>query len=233
VRSVEALIRWRHPDKGMISPGQFIPMAEELGMINDMGDWIIDEACRQTKRWNLAGIGAIRTAVNLSATQLKSGNLVEKIRIALERHGLIPAHLEIEITESVLLEDSQRTLRTLEGLRSLGVKVALDDFGTGFSSLSYLTRFPFTGLKIDRCFVTDCIRNSQSAAIVHTIIQLCKHLNLEVVAEGVEIEEELRFLRDHRCETIQGFLFSPALDSDAFMHFMRQKPWIDQLDDLD
>lgn len=233
VRSVEALIRWRHPERGMVSPGQFIPMAEELGLINDMGDWIIDQACKDTRYWNQLGIGPVRTAINLSAIQLKSSHLVDKIRSSLEKHGLIAAHLEIEITESVLLEDSHKNLRALEGLRSMGLKVALDDFGTGFSSLSYLTRFPFTGLKIDRCFVTDCIRNSQSAAIVHTIIQLCKHLNLEVVAEGVEVEEELRFLKDHRCDVIQGFFFSPALDSDSFVNFMRQKAWLDQLDDLD
>lgn len=233
VRTVEALIRWRHPEKGMISPGQFIPMAEELGLINEMGDWLINEACEQTKRWNQAGIGPVRTAVNLSAIQLKNTALVERIRSTLEKHGLIPAQFEVEITENVLLEDTHKTLRALESLRSLGIKVSLDDFGTGFSSLSYLTRFPFTGLKIDRCFITDCVKNTQSAAIVHTVIQLCKHLNLEVVAEGVEIEEELKFLIDHRCDVIQGFFFSPALDSETLMHFMKQKPWLDQLDDLD
>ena len=123
-------------------------------------------------------------------------------------------------------------MRTLEGLRSLGVKVALDDFGTGYSSLSYLTRFPFTSLKIDRCFVTDCVRNAQSAAIVHTIIQLCRNLNLEVVAEGVETEEELKFLYDHRCDLIQGFYFSPALDAEGLARYVRRRAWIDQLDDL-
>ena len=126
-----------------------------------------------------------------------------------------------------------RTLRTLEGLRSLGVRVALDDFGTGYSSLSYLTRFPFTSLKIDRCFITECVRNAQSASIVHTIIQLCKNLNLEVVAEGVEIEEELRFLLERRCDFVQGFYFSPAIDSNSFIRYMKSKPWIDQMEDLD
>lgn len=233
VRSVEALIRWRHPEKGMISPGQFIPMAEELGLINEMGEWCLHEACRKTKAWNQAGIPPVRTAINLSALQIKTSNLVEIVRSTLEHHGLIPAQLEVEITENILMDDTHRTLRTLEGLRSLGVRVALDDFGTGYSSLSYLTRFPFTSLKIDRCFITECVRNAQSASIVHSVIQLCKNLNLEVVAEGVEIEDELRFLLERRCDLVQGFYFSPALDSDTFVNYMKQKPWLEQMDDFD
>ena len=233
VTSAEALVRWTHPERGMISPGQFIPMAEELGLINELGDWLIEEACQKTKHWNDIGIGPIRTAINLSAIQLKTPGLVDKVRSALDKAGLIASQLEVEITEGVLLEDSHRTLRTLEGLRSLGVKVALDDFGTGYSSLSYLTRFPFTTLKIDRCFITDSVKNAQSGAIVHTTIDLCRHLNLEVVAEGVELEEELRFLIKHHCDLIQGFYFSPALDPDSFANYLRQKPWLDQLSDLD
>ena len=232
VRTVEALLRWHHPIRGMVSPAQFVPMAEELGLINDLGIWLLNEACRQTRLWNEQGLPPIRTAVNLSPIQIRSGTLVEEVRKALDRNGLIASQLEVEITETVLLEDTQRVMRTLEGLRSLGVKVALDDFGTGYSSLSYLTRFPFTSLKIDRCFVTDCVRNGQSAAIVHTIIQLCKNLNLEVVAEGVETEEELKFLFDHRCDLIQGFYFSPALDAEGLARYVRRRSWIDQLDDL-
>ncbi len=232
VRSVEALLRWRHPVKGMISPTQFVPMAEELGLINDLGIWLINEACRQTRLWNEQGLPPIRTAINLSPIQIRAGTVTEAIRNALDNNGLIPSQLEVEITETVLLEDTQRVMRTLEGLRSLGVKVALDDFGTGYSSLSYLTRFPFTSLKIDRCFVTDCVRHAQSASIVHTIIQLCRNLNLEVVAEGVETEEELTFLYNHRCDLIQGFYFSPALDAEGLARFVRRRSWIDQLDDI-
>lgn len=232
VRSVEALIRWRHPEKGMISPALFIPMAEELGLINELGTWLLNEACRQTKAWNAEGIAPLRTAINISAVQLRTSNLVEKVRIALDKHRLLPSQLEIEITEGVLMEDSVAMIKTIEGLRSLGVKVALDDFGTGYSSLSYLTRFPFTALKIDRSFIKDCVKHGQSAAIVHTIIQLCKNLNLEVVAEGVEVEEELKFLYDHRCDLIQGFLFSAALDATALLNYVRRKPWLDQLDFL-
>lgn len=232
VRSVEALIRWRHPTQGLISPSLFIPMAEELGLINELGTWLLNEACRQTKAWNAEGIPPMRTAINISAVQLRSANFVEKVRVALDKHRLLPGQLEIEITESVLMEDSIAMIKTIEGLRSLGVKVALDDFGTGFSSLSYLTRFPFTTLKIDRCFIKDCVRHGQSAAIVHTIIQLCKNLNLEVVAEGVEVEEELKFLYEHRCDMIQGFLFSTALDAAALLNYVRRKPWMAQLDFL-
>lgn len=232
VRSVEALIRWRHPQRGMISPALFIPMTEELGLINELGTWLLNEACRQTKAWNAEGIAPLRTAINISAVQLRSSNFVEKVRIALDKHRLLPGQLEIEITEGVLMEDSNAMIKTIEGLRSLGVKVALDDFGTGFSSLSYLTRFPFTTLKIDRCFIKDCVRQGQAAAIVHTIIQLCKNLNLEVVAEGVEVEEELKFLYEHRCDMIQGFLFSTALDATALINYVRRKPWLDQLDFL-
>lgn len=232
VRSVEALIRWRHPEQGLISPSLFIPMAEELGLINELGTWLLNEACRQTKAWNAEGIPPLRTAINISAVQLRSANFVEKVRVALEKHRLLPGQLEIEITEGVLMEDTTSMIKTIEGLRSLGVKVALDDFGTGFSSLSYLTRFPFTTLKIDRCFIKDCVRHGQAAAIVHTIIQLCKNLNLEVVAEGVEIEEELKFLYEHRCDMIQGFLFSTALDATALLNYVRRKPWMDQLDFL-
>lgn len=232
VRSVEALLRWQHPVKGLISPTQFIPMAEELGLINDLGVWLLNEACRQTRQWNEQGLPPVRTAINLSPIQIRSGSVVESVRGALEKHGLIPSQLEVEITETVLLEDTQRVMRTLEGLRSLGVKVALDDFGTGYSSLSYLTRFPFTTLKIDRSFITNSVHNPQSASIVHTIIQLCKNLNLEVVAEGVETEAELNFLFSHRCDLIQGFYFSPALDADGLARYLRRRPWLDQLDDL-
>lgn len=232
VRSVEALLRWRHPVKGMISPVQFIPMAEELGLINDLGIWLLNQACHQTRQWHLQGLPPLRTAINLSPIQIRSGTVVDDIRNALQTHGLIASQLEVEITETVLLEDTRQVMRTLEGLRALGVKVALDDFGTGYSSLSYLTRFPFTTLKIDRSFVTDCVRNPQSAFIVHSIIQLCRNLDLEVVAEGVETEAELKFLFTHRCDMIQGYYFSPALEPDALASYLQQRSWMDQLEDF-
>lgn len=232
VHTVEALVRWNHPIRGMVSPAQFVPMAEEIGLVHEMGAWLIREACHQAKTWNQKGIAPIRIAINLSPIQIRAGRLVSDIGAALKEFAIAPSQLEVEITETVLLEDSDRVMRTLEGISSLGVKVALDDFGTGYSSLSYLTRFPFNTLKIDRSFVTESVNQGHAAAIVHTIIQLCKNLNLEVVAEGVETEQELKFLMDHRCDLIQGFYFSPALDPRGFELFMQQKPWIDLLEDL-
>ena len=167
----------------------------------------------------------IRTAINISALQLRQSNFLDQISDALARHRLLPTQLEVEITEGILMEDTQRTMRMLEGLRSLGVKVALDDFGTGYSSLSYLTRFPFTALKIDRSFIRDCNRNGQSAAIVQTIIQLCKNLNMEVVAEGVETIQELRLLMERRCDVIQGFFFSKPLEAHTLTEYVRQQFW--------
>ena len=216
----------------MVSPTQFIPIAEELGLITELGSWLIEEACQQANKWNQAGLPPIRIAINLTPIQLRTGNLVAELKTALSKHKLAPSQLEVEITETVLMQDSDRVMKTLEGIRELGVKVALDDFGTGFSSLSYLTRFPFNTLKIDRCFIANCIGSGQSAAIVHSIIQLCKNLNLEVVAEGVETEAELKFLLGHRCDLIQGFYFSPALDARGFELFLQQESWKQLLEDI-
>lgn len=232
VHSVEALVRWNHPIRGMVSPAQFVPMAEEIGLINELGVWLIKQACQQARQWNQSGIPPIRIAINLSPIQIRAGTLASDLSAAIAEYQIAPSQLEVEITETVLLEDSDRVLRTLEAIRSLGVKVALDDFGTGYSALSYLTRFPFNTLKIDRSFVCECVKKGHSAAIVHTIIQLCKNLNLEVVAEGVETEEELKFLLDHRCDLIQGFYFSPALNPRGFELFLQQQPWLELLDDI-
>lgn len=225
IRSVEALVRWQHPTRGEISPAEFVSMAEEIGLINDLGIWLINRACRQAKQWNEEGLPPIRVAINLSPVQIRTGMVVGNIKSALQKHGIPPSQLEVEITETVLLEDTQRVMRTLEGIRRLGVRVALDDFGTGYSSLSYLTRFPFNTLKIDRSFVSRCARHPQSAAIIHTIIQLCKNLNLEVVAEGVETEKELQFLIDHRCDYIQGYYFSEALSAEDLSHYIKRQSW--------
>lgn len=231
IHSVEALVRWNHPVRGLVSPSQFVPMAEEIGLINELGDWLINQACLQAKRWNEEGLPAIRIAINLSPIQIRGASLVQMIRNALLNYRIAPSQLEVEITETVLLEDTNRVIRTLEGIRNLGVKVALDDFGTGYSSLSYLTRFPFSTLKIDRSFVSQCVKHGQAAAIIHTIIQLCKNLNLEVVAEGVESREELQFLLDHRCDVVQGHYFSVALSARDFSEYMQQQSWIALLQD--
>lgn len=229
VHSVEALVRWNHPVRGLVSPSQFVPMAEEIGLINELGGWLINQACLQAKRWNEEGLPAIRIAINLSPIQIRAGSMVQMIRNALLTYRIAPSQLEVEITETVLLEDTNRVTSTLEGIRNLGVKVALDDFGTGYSSLSYLTRFPFSTLKIDRSFVSQCVKHGQAAAIVHTIIQLCKNLNLEVVAEGVENYEELQFLLDHRCDVVQGHYFSHALNAKDFSTFIKGQSWVELL----
>ncbi|RLU03725.1 MAG: EAL domain-containing protein [Ketobacter sp.] len=226
IQSVEALVRWQHPVRGLVSPSQFVPMAEEIGLINELGEWLINKACLQAKQWNESGLQPIRIAINLSPIQFRGSPLVQMIRNALLTYRLAPSQLEVEVTETVLLEDTNRVLRTLDGIRNLGVKVALDDFGTGYSSLSYLTRFPFNTLKIDRSFVSQCIQKGQAAAIIHTIIQLCKNLNLEVVAEGVEKYEELKFLLDHRCDVVQGHYFSPALGANELADYIRNQSWV-------
>lgn len=225
IHSVEALVRWNHPVRGKVSPSQFVPMAEEIGLINELGAWLINQACLQAKHWNEEGLPPIRIAINLSPIQIRGGTLVQMIRNALLTYRIAPSQLEVEVTETILLEDTNRVIRTLEGIRNLGVKVALDDFGTGYSSLSYLTRFPFSTLKIDRSFVSQCVKHGQAAAIIHTIIQLCKNLNLEVVAEGVENVEELQFLLDHRCDVVQGHYFSPALSAKDFVRYLQQQSW--------
>lgn len=229
VTEAEALIRWQHPVRGMIPPLHFIGIAEETGLIVPMGHWIIEETCRQILEWKAKDIGNIRVAVNLSAAQFKERGLVEFLRTTLNRFKLDGSDLELEITEGLLMEDTERTISALNEFRNLGVRVALDDFGTGYSSLSYLTRFPINTLKIDRSFVKEVSNNPQSAAIVTAIITLCKSLNLEVVAEGVETRSELSFLRMQNCDVIQGFLFSKPLDTSNFFDYVSSRTWCDIL----
>ncbi|MDY6920159.1 MAG: EAL domain-containing protein [Pseudomonadota bacterium] len=232
VHSVEALVRWQHPVRGAMSPSQFVPMAEETGLIHELGGWLINAACHQARSWNQAGLPPLRIAVNLSPVQIRSETLVATLRKGFLQHRIPPSQLEVEVTETVLLEDSERVLQTLQGIRKLGVRVALDDFGTGYSSLSYLTRFPFNTLKIDRSFVSQCLQRGQAAAVIHTIIQLCKNLNLEVVAEGVESYQELKFLRDHRCDAVQGHYLSAALDAGELARFIENRAWSPRLQGL-
>ena len=229
IHSVEALVRWNHPVRGLVSPSQFVPMAEEIGLINELGEWLINKACLQAKQWNENGLSPLRIAINLSPIQFRGSPLVQMIRNALLTYRVAPSQLEVEVTETLLLEDTNRVLRTLDGISNLGVKVALDDFCTGYSSLSYLTRFPFNTLKIDRSFVSQSTQKGQAAAIIHTIIQLCKNLNLEVVAEGVETYEELKFLLDHRCDVVQGHYFSPALSAAELAEYIRSQSWATRL----
>ena len=210
VAGCEALLRWRHPERGMVSPAEFIPLAEETGLINELGDWVLQTACAEAAAWP----SYIRLAVNVSPIQLKSQTLALRITNALATSGLPPHRLEIEITEAVLIHDDETALTILHQLRAIGVRIALDDFGTGFSSLSYLKRFPFDKIKIDRCFVSD-IEVDGSAAIVQAVVNIAASRNMTTTAEGVETESQREILRRLGCTQMQGYLFSapkPAAD---------------------
>jgi diguanylate cyclase (GGDEF)-like protein/PAS domain S-box-containing protein len=210
----EALIRWRHPDLGLVSPLDFIPLAEESGLIVPMGEWVLQTACAELKAWQDAGNRALRMAVNLSGRQFRQRDLVEVVQRAMNAAGIDPQTLELEITESVLMQDASETTRLLDNLRALGVHLSVDDFGTGYSSLSYLKRFPIDALKIDRSFIRDIASDPDDAAITTAILAMAGGLGLEVVAEGVETMEQLAFLRGRECQMIQGYLFSKPLPAE-------------------
>ena len=205
---LEALMRWRHPTRGWVPPGQFIPIAEESDLINTLGEWALGEACRQLAAWSGSGAHAPRVAVNVSARQFRSAGFVDTVARALREHGLAPERLEIELTESMLIEDRAAALAVLNGLKQLGVHIAVDDFGTGYSSLSYLAGLPIDCLKIDRSFVMQTNRGGRHAAIAQAVISLGHALGLRVLAEGVETGEQQRFLERHRCDECQGYLFA-------------------------
>jgi EAL domain-containing protein (putative c-di-GMP-specific phosphodiesterase class I) len=206
VDTVEALVRWQHPERGLVLPGEFIPVAEGTGLIRPLGAWVLGEACRETKIWRGAGLD-VAVAVNLSPAQLRNDSVLQEIDAALRASSLDPRWLELEITESLLVERSEAaTDRTLHGLASRGIRLALDDFGTGCSSLASLKRLPVATIKIDRSFVRDIGRDPEDEALVRAIVGLGHELGKRVVAEGVESEEQLAFLRRVGCDAAQGFL---------------------------
>jgi len=208
---VEALLRWMHPDRGMVSPLEFIPALEDSGLIVRVGEWVVGEACAQIRRWQAAGRRALPVAVNLSAKQFMQRGLDAAIRRILEASGVPPALLELEITESCLMDNPEEAVRALQRLRDAGLKISVDDFGTGYSSLAYLARFPLSALKIDRAFVRDVNTDPSAAAIVRAVIDMAQNLNLTVIAEGVETEAQRGFLRHHGCDQAQGYFFSRPL----------------------
>ena len=216
---MEALARWKHPELGMVSPVKFIPLAEETGLIVSIGAWVLRTACTQAKIWADAGM-PLAVAVNLSGVQLRQRNFVDSVRAVLAETGLDPAHLELEITESVLMEQAKETLSTLHQLKEIGVQLAIDDFGTGYSSLSYLKRFPVDTLKIDRSFVCDVTSDPDDAALVTGMIALAHSLRLKVVAEGVETAEQREFLVRCDCDYIQGYLLSQPVPPEVFERIM-------------
>jgi len=220
----EALIRWRHPVRGTILPEQFIPIAEECGLIIPIGDWVLREACGQAKVWIDAGLEAVPVAVNISAVQLRHKDFFEGVRGILTDTGLEPHLLELELTESVLMQDAESTGRTLQALKALGVQLAVDDFGTGYSSLSYLTQFPIDTLKIDQSFVHKMLLNASDASMISTVISMGKNLNQRVIAEGVETKQQLRFLQARECNEGQGYYFSHPLDADDFEKYVKARP---------
>ncbi|WP_101759929.1 bifunctional diguanylate cyclase/phosphodiesterase [Oceanicoccus sp. KOV_DT_Chl] len=222
VKGFEALIRWIHPVKGLIPPDQFITVAEETGQIVDIGQWVLETACVQNKRWLEMGLVDVRVAVNVAARQFKEGNLLEVVEGALARSGLSERNLELEITEGVLMSDPN-TENVIAELRGRGVSIALDDFGTGYSSLSYITRFPIDTIKIDRCFVQDITINSDKAAIVSAVSNLSHGLNFNVVAEGVETEVELEVIRQLKCDEVQGYYYCRPMAADDISDWLRAR----------
>jgi diguanylate cyclase (GGDEF)-like protein len=219
VIGVEALIRWRHPTRGVLAPADFIPIAESSGLIVPIGRWVLQEACRQAAAWHARG-QHLGMSVNVSARQLDTDELLDDVRRSLEEHGLDPATLTLEITETALMRDPEATAARLRLLKRLGVRIAIDDFGTGYSSLAYLRQFPADALKIDRSFIGNIAASKQSAALIRTLVQLGKTLEIETLAEGIEDQVQLKALQRERCDQGQGFLFSRPLDVEAIEAFL-------------
>jgi EAL domain-containing protein (putative c-di-GMP-specific phosphodiesterase class I) len=201
-------MRWYHPERGFISPGEFIPIAEQSDLILDIGAWVLEEACRQNMAWQSAGIDPFSVAVNVSPRQFRHADMLIQVQDILARTGMDPCLLELEITEGTIMDDVQSAIQTMHALRDMGIKLAVDDFGTGYSSLNYLRSFNITKLKIDRCFVETIEQEDASAQIAHSIVNLAKNLKLGVIAEGVETRGQLDFLRRVGCDEAQGYLLS-------------------------
>jgi diguanylate cyclase (GGDEF)-like protein len=223
VVGVEALIRWNHNEYGMIAPTRFIALAEDSGMIVPIGDWVIHEACRQAVAWQAAGLPALVMAVNLSAVQFKRGDVEQTVKRVLKDTGFDPCLLELELTESILIYNTENVLASVQRLKQLGVKLSIDDFGTGYSSLSYLKRFAVDKLKIDQSFIRDLANDPDDAAIIRAIIQMARNLNLKTIAEGVEDASTLEQLRLFQCDEAQGYYFARPMTAQAFVEFINAR----------
>jgi len=221
ITSVEALVRWQNPDRGLLLPGQFLTIAEDSGMIVGIGHWVLGEACRQTKEWLDAGLLAVPVAVNISSLEFRSEHFFDGVRIALENTRLDPKYLELELTETVLMRHAESAASELCQIKALGVRLAVDDFGTGYSSLSYLTRFPIDALKLDQSFVNDIISSTDDAIVVSAVIRMGRALKHRVIAEGVENQEQLAFLQAHGCDEGQGYYFSHPIVAHEFATLLK------------
>jgi len=219
---MEALLRWNHPEMGLLSPDKFIYLAEETGFIVPLGEWVLQTACRQTKAWQNEGFRNLRIAVNLSGKQFGQQRLDEMIAAILIETGLAPQWLEVEITESAIMKNAEDNISILRKLKEMGISLAIDDFGTGYSSLSYLKHFPITRLKIDRSFVKDITSNPDDAAIAEIIIAMAQTLKLSVIAEGVETRAQMELLSFHNCVEMQGYLFSRPVESGEITRLLRE-----------
>jgi EAL domain-containing protein (putative c-di-GMP-specific phosphodiesterase class I) len=223
VHGAEALLRWRHPERGLLAPAEFISLAEVSGLISPIGRWVLRTACAQARQWQMLGNPRFTVSVNLSPRQFLQADLVSQVADALSSSGLDPESLDLEITESNVMENAEVTVNTLWELRRLGVGISMDDFGTGYSSLNYLKRFPIDRVKLDQSFVRDVVTNPEDAAIVRAVISMAHTLRLVVAAEGVENEEQLAFLRQYRCDEMQGFLFSPPVEPAEFEKLLARR----------
>jgi EAL domain-containing protein (putative c-di-GMP-specific phosphodiesterase class I) len=217
----EALVRWQHPQFGIISPLRFIPLAEETGLILQLGDWVLNAACEQLQTWLDSGLPPITLAVNLSPRQFQHRDLVNQLRTVLDATGLPPRLLELELTEGAIMERGEAAVATLQELKDLGLRLSIDDFGTGYSSLAYLRRFPIDTLKIDRSFMRDIPRDTGAMEIASTIIVMAHNLHMRVLAEGVETREQLDFLQRNGCDSYQGFLSSRPVTAESFEKLLR------------
>lgn len=218
----EALIRWLHPQMGIIFPGEFIPLAEKTNFILELGDWVILSVCRQIQKWEEEGLDVVPISINISAKRFLKGDLVNKLQKILAETNVDPRWLEFEITETSFIQNEEKVLTVINSLKDIGIAISLDDFGTGYSSISYLKKFKVDFLKIDQSFINTIHSSRDDEAIVKSILYMARELNIKVVAEGVETEDQLDFLINHHCHIIQGYLFSKPVEPEAFARIMKK-----------
>jgi len=220
-------MRWKHPEKGMVTPDEFIPIAEETGLILPLGEWLINTACQHSNRVIESGLKDICIAINISGIQIRENTFIDTVRNALETYGIKPGYLEFELTESILMDDSALVIDKVNQLNNLGIHIAIDDFGTGFSSMSYLKSFPINKLKIDKSFISELPQSSEDMAITRAIIAMAHGMNIKVVAEGVEHDDQVDYLCEHDCDIFQGYYYARPMPLDELLKLNDQEPRIE------